>query len=85
MKEDLLKKPPPKFIYDIIMNTLEVTGFPKGLFTEEESTPGYFDTKVAQKKVDFLQKTIDITMIITKEKLDIKVTNICKNLFLIFV
>ena len=29
MAEQLLKKPPPKYIYDIILNTMKVSGFPK--------------------------------------------------------
>ena len=38
MTEKLLKKPPPKYIYDIILNTMKATGFPKGLYTPEEET-----------------------------------------------
>jgi len=43
MQEKFLKKPPPRYVYDMIISTMGVTGFPKGLFTEEEITAKYFD------------------------------------------
>lgn len=43
MVEKFLKKPPPKYVYDIIMSTMGVTGFPKGLFTSDEEDGKYFD------------------------------------------
>ena len=77
MSEKLLKKPPPKYIYDIIMNTMKKTNFPKGLFTADEENPKYFEADV-HHKLDILQKTIDITKIIMNENFDIKCTNILK-------
>lgn len=77
MSEKLLKKPPPKYIYDIIMNTMKKTGFPKGLFTEEEENPKYFESD-PHHKLDILQKVIDITKIVMEENFDIKCTNILK-------
>jgi hypothetical protein len=43
MAEKHLKKPPPKYVYDIIFNTMAATGFPKGLYSNEESSPDFFD------------------------------------------
>ena len=60
MTEKLLKKPPPKYVYDIIMNTMKVTWFPKGLFTAEEMDPKFFEKDPNNKK-DILQKAIDIS------------------------
>lgn len=77
MAEKLLKRPPPKYIYDIIMNTMKKTGFPKGLFTSEEEDVKYFEAD-AKHKSDIIQKVIDITKIITNENFDIKVTSILK-------
>jgi TRAF3-interacting protein 1 len=77
MTEKLLKKPPPKYIYDIILNTMSKTGFPKGLFTAEEEDHKYFESD-ARHKLDILQKAIDITKIVMNENFDIKCTNILK-------
>ena len=66
MTEKLLKKPPPKYIYDIILNTMSKTGFPKGLFTAEEEDHKYFESD-AHHKLDILQKAIDITKIVMNE------------------
>ena len=77
MTEKLLKKPPPKYIYDIILNTMKKTGFPKGLFTAEEEDHKYFEAD-AHHKLDILQKAIDITKIVNNENFEIKCTNILK-------
>jgi TRAF3-interacting protein 1 len=77
MHEKLLKKPPPKYIYDIVMNTMKKTGFPKGIFTPQEEDPKYFE-KDARHKMDILQKVIDITKIVTNENFEIKCSNILK-------
>ena len=77
MTEKLLKKPPPKYIYDIILNTMAKTGFPKGLYTSEEEDHKYFESD-AHHKLDILQKAIDITKIVMNENFEIKCTNILK-------
>jgi hypothetical protein len=43
MQEKFLKKPPPRYVYDMIMSTMAVTGFPKGLFNPEEENSKHFD------------------------------------------
>ena len=77
MTEKLLKKPPPKYIYDIILNTMKKTGFPKGLYTAEEQDHKYFESD-AHHKLEILQKAIDITKIVMNENFEIKCTNILK-------
>ncbi len=43
MAEKFLTKPPPRYIYDMIMSTLAKTGFPKDLFTEDEMNFKFFE------------------------------------------
>ena len=43
MQEKLLRKPSPRYVYDILMATMAVTGFPRGLYSEEETNPKFFD------------------------------------------
>lgn len=81
MQDKLLQKPPPKYIYDIIMNTMNVTEFPRGLFTDDEMNPKYFDES-PQNKIEILQKAIDITKIVNNENFEIKPKNI-RNPYLI--
>jgi TRAF3-interacting protein 1 len=77
MQEKLLQKPPPKYIYDIIINVMNVTEFPKGLFTDEELNPKHFDES-PQNKIEFLQKAIDITKIVINDQVEVKPKNIRK-------
>ena len=77
MTEKLLKKPPPKYIYDIILNTMKKTNFPKGLLTEQEMDHKYFEAD-PHHKLAILQKVVDITKIVVNENFEIKCTNILK-------
>lgn len=79
LKEKYLKKPPPKFIFLLIKNTMEKTGFPKGLFTPEEETIEYFSASVEHKK-SIITKAIDITKIVTKTNFTIDIKDILKGL-----
>jgi len=83
MQEKFLRKPPPRYVYDMIINTMEKTGFPKGLYTDDEMNVKYFEES-PQNKVEFFQKTIDITKIILNDKFEIKTTNICNKFCLFF-
>ena len=77
MTEKLLKKPPPKYIYDIILNTMNKTNFPKGLLNDQEMDHKYFEAD-PHHKLAILQKVIDITKIVMNENFEIKTTNILK-------
>jgi TRAF3-interacting protein 1 len=77
MQEKLLKKPPPRYVYDILIATMNVTGFPKGLYTDDEMNPKFFDES-PHNKIEIFQKTIEITKIVLNEQFEIKTTNICK-------
>ena len=77
MTEKFLTKPPPRYVFDIIMNTMAATGFPKGIFSEDELNVKYFDEN-PQNKVEIFQKAIDITKIVLNEKFEIKAKNILR-------
>ena len=59
------------------MNTMKATGFPKGLFTDEEMDPKFFESD-PRNKIEIFQKVIDISKIVTNENFEIKCTNILK-------
>jgi len=56
---------------------MNATGFPKGLYTEQELAPEFFNEN-AQNKLEIIQKAIDITKIVLNHNFDIKTKNIIK-------
>lgn len=56
LAEKLLGKPPFRFLYDIVMEVKNVSGFANGLFTEEESSSANVTSK--EQKINFLDKII---------------------------
>ena len=77
--EKYLKRPAPRYIHTLVINTMKKTGFPKGLFTPEEETVQYFLADINHKRA-FFNKLIDIVKISSKNNLDINVENILKGL-----
>ena len=77
LKERYLKRPSPKYIFDLVVNTMKKTGFPKGLFTPDEENEDYFMADATHKR-DFFNKLIDIIQIISKKDLDINIESILK-------
>ena len=75
--EKFLKRPSPRYIFTMIINTMKKTGFPKGLFTPKEEDLKYFSADINHRKA-FLTKVIDITKIITKNNFEVEITNILK-------
>lgn len=67
-----LEKLKPENIFKIVIYTMNETGFPKGLFTEEEQNINYFMSDINHQK-EFMNKVIDITKIVTKEIFDINI------------
>lgn len=57
LTEKLLKKPPFRFLHDIIKAVIKETGFLKGLFNEHELNSDNVKDKDA--KINFLNKLID--------------------------
>ena len=77
--ERYLKRPSSEYVFTLIMNTMKVTGFPKGLFTQEEENVVYFmDNINNQKKI--LDKVINITKIVTENHFEIDSMNILNGL-----
>ncbi|CAD8212506.1 unnamed protein product [Paramecium octaurelia] len=70
MSQKLLEKPPFKYIFDIIMETTKQTGYGKGLYTGDELDGNTYDNK--DKKLQFLQKIIDLTSMMLKEEIAAK-------------
>ena len=79
LKEKFLKRPSPKYIFELVMNTMKSTGFPKGLFTIEEQSIDYFMANVDHKRA-FFRKLIDITQLVTKKNCNINIEDILKGL-----
>jgi TRAF3-interacting protein 1 len=59
LTDQLLQRPPFKFLHDIVRETIQFTGYPSGLFSEDE-----LDSQKAgssrENKISFLQKLIDV-------------------------
>ncbi|CAK1583709.1 unnamed protein product [Parnassius mnemosyne] len=74
LTEKLLKKPPFRFLHDIITNVLSTTGFFEGLFEEEELISD--NVKDRESKIHFLNKVITVLGLITGKSLKAKPSKI---------
>jgi len=70
MKENLLQKPPFRYLHDIYTATHGKTGFGNGMFVGEELDSKSFQDK--DSKLAFLVKLITLTEMMVGEKIDIK-------------
>uniref|UniRef100_A0A6P8QS14 TRAF3-interacting protein 1 n=1 Tax=Geotrypetes seraphini TaxID=260995 RepID=A0A6P8QS14_GEOSA len=70
LTDKLLGKPPFRYLHDIISEVIRSTGFMKGLYTEAEMKSDNVKDKDA--KISFLQKAIDVVMMVTEEPLSVK-------------
>ena len=73
LSEKHLKRPPFRFLHDIVTNTL-ATGFAPGLLTEEESDSKQVNTKAG--KIAFLEKVARFVGICTGEELDFRASKV---------
>merc|ERR1712137_345197 len=69
-----LKKPPFRFLHDIIMEVTKVTGFCQGLFSVQEADATQLQDKNA--KIDFLNKPINAVSFALGEKIDVSANKI---------
>uniref|UniRef100_A0ABM5EK15 TRAF3-interacting protein 1 isoform X3 n=1 Tax=Pogona vitticeps TaxID=103695 RepID=A0ABM5EK15_9SAUR len=70
LTERLLSKPPFRYLHDVIGEVIRSTGFMRGLYTDEEMKSDNVKDKDA--KISFLQKAIDVVIIVTGEPLAVK-------------
>ena len=70
MKENLLQKPPFRYLHDIFTATMGKTGFGNGMFVGDELDSKSFQDK--DSKLAFLVKLITLTEMMVGEKIDIK-------------
>ncbi|XP_039326066.2 TRAF3-interacting protein 1 isoform X4 [Saimiri boliviensis] len=67
LTEKLLSKPPFRYLHDIITEVIRMTGFMKGLYTDTEMKSDNVKDKDA--KISFLQKAIDVVVMVSGEPL----------------
>ncbi|XP_046499919.1 TRAF3-interacting protein 1 isoform X1 [Equus quagga] len=67
LTEKLLNKPPFRYLHDIITEVIRMTGFMKGLYTDAEMKSDNVKDKDA--KISFLQKAIDVVVLVSGEPL----------------
>ncbi|XP_054976699.1 TRAF3-interacting protein 1 isoform X1 [Sorex araneus] len=70
LTEKLLNKPPFRYLHDIITEVIRVTGFMKGLYTDAEMKSDNVKDKDA--KMSFLQKAIEVVVLVTGEPLSVR-------------
>ncbi|XP_045649933.1 TRAF3-interacting protein 1 isoform X2 [Ursus americanus] len=78
LTEKLLSKPPFRYLHDIITEVIKVTGFMKGLYTDAEMKSDNVKDKDA--KISFLQKAIDVVVMVSGEPLSAKPARIVAGL-----
>ena len=59
ISDEYLKRPSPSYIFKLIMNTMEKTGFPKGLYSKKQENFKYFRKHIEHKK-KFFEKIIEL-------------------------
>ncbi|KAM6978539.1 TRAF3-interacting protein 1 [Tautogolabrus adspersus] len=70
LTEKLLSKPPFRYLHDIFSEVVRTTGFMKGLYGENEMKSD--NVKDKDSKIVFLQKAIDVVMLVSGEPLAAK-------------
>ncbi|XP_070771009.1 TRAF3-interacting protein 1 [Enoplosus armatus] len=70
LTEKLLTKPPFRYLHDIFSEVIRVTGFMKGLYGENEMKSD--NVKDKDSKIVFLQKAVDVVMLVSGEPLAAK-------------
>ncbi|XP_063069551.1 TRAF3-interacting protein 1 isoform X2 [Engraulis encrasicolus] len=70
LTEKLLNKPPFRYLHDILSEVIRTTGFLKGLYTDAEMKSD--NVKEKDSKIQFLQKAIDVVMLVSGESVSAK-------------
>uniref|UniRef100_A0A3Q3VZ94 TRAF3-interacting protein 1 n=1 Tax=Mola mola TaxID=94237 RepID=A0A3Q3VZ94_MOLML len=74
LTEKLLNKPPFRYLHDILSEVIRTTGFMKGLYGDNELKSD--NVKDKDSKIVFLQKAIDVVMLVSGEPLAAKPSRI---------
>jgi len=74
LQDKYLRKPPFRFIHDIVMNTMKATGFPEGLYQGPELIGKGIKDK--QSKISWLNKLIQCLESVTSESITVDPTKI---------
>ncbi|XP_078038048.1 intraflagellar transport 54 isoform X2 [Augochlora pura] len=74
LTEKLLRKPPFRFLHDIVSAVIRETGFLDGLFTEEELNSENINNK--ETKLAYLTKLIDVVKLATGANLTVRASKI---------
>ncbi|KAI8521314.1 PREDICTED: TRAF3-interacting protein 1-like isoform X2 [Branchiostoma belcheri] len=70
LTEKLLKKPPFRFLHDIFTELIRSSGYMKGLYGDSEMVSA--NVKEKDSKIAFLQKAIDVTVMVTGEQCSVR-------------
>ncbi|CAL8341424.1 unnamed protein product [Boreogadus saida] len=70
LTDKLLGKPPFRYLHDIFSEVIRTTGFMKGLYVENDMKSD--NVKEKDSKIAFLQKAIDVVMLVSGESLAVK-------------
>ncbi|XP_057708936.1 TRAF3-interacting protein 1-like isoform X2 [Corythoichthys intestinalis] len=70
LTEKLLSKPPFRYLHDIFTEVIRTTGFMKGLYRENELKSECIKDK--EMKMAFLQKAIDVVVLVSGEPLSVR-------------
>ncbi|XP_022084616.1 TRAF3-interacting protein 1-like isoform X2 [Acanthaster planci] len=74
LTEKLLRKPPFRFLHDIVTEVIRTTGFMKGLYSATEMDSQ--NVKDKENKIAFLQKAIDVVALVHQKPLPVKPSKI---------
>ncbi|XP_053681874.1 TRAF3-interacting protein 1 [Sabethes cyaneus] len=78
LTEKLLKKPPFRFLHDVVNVVIKETAFLQGLYTPEELNSENF--KDRDSKIAYLQKLIDVTKATTGKELKVRPSKVVAGL-----
>ncbi|XP_072024223.1 LOW QUALITY PROTEIN: TRAF3-interacting protein 1-like [Amphiura filiformis] len=74
LTEKLLKKPPFRYLHDIITEVVKKSGFMKGLYNDSEMDSKNFKDK--ESKIAFLQKAVEVAVMVTGKSLSVRPSKI---------
>lgn len=78
LTDKYLKKPPFRFLHDIVMEVVKASTFMQGLYTPEETDAAQLSDKTA--KVEFLNKALSVVSFALGEKVDVSANKIVAGL-----